>query len=78
MALAAIPARGRTARALTQRELLDVAARMVMGPDAQAEDLMRAIFDDMAGVTKRAAETVWRSSRQLQGRWTPYPTSGER
>jgi SAM-dependent methyltransferase len=74
VALAAIPASRRTARALTQRELLDVAARIVMRADAKAEDLVHAIFDDMAGVTKRAAETVWRSSLQLQARWTPYPT----
>jgi hypothetical protein len=77
VALAAIPARSRSARALTQQELLDVAARMVLGADAQAEELVRAIFDDMASVTQRAAETVWRSSRQLQASWTPYPTSGD-
>jgi hypothetical protein len=59
-----------TATALTQKELLDVAARMVIGSDAVAEDLVRAIFEDMAGVTERASETVLRSS------WTPYPVSG--
>ena len=72
---AAIPAKNRSAAALTQEELLDVAARMVIGPDAGAEDLVRAIFEDMAGVTERASETVWRSSQQLQSRWTPFPAS---
>jgi hypothetical protein len=76
VALAAIPAKNRTATALTQKELLDVAARMVIGPDAGAEDLVRAIFEDMAGVTERASETVWRFSRQLRSSWTPYPVSG--
>src|SRR6266540_2645178 len=34
VALGAIPASGRTAAALTQEEVLDAAARMVIGPDA--------------------------------------------
>jgi hypothetical protein len=29
-----------------QEQLLDVAARLVIGPDARAEDLVRAIFED--------------------------------
>lgn len=78
VALAAIPAKNRTAAALTQEELLDVAARMVIGTDAGAEDLVRAIFEDMAGVTERASETVWRSSQQLQSSWTPFPALSRR
>jgi hypothetical protein len=73
VALAAVPARNRSAVALTQAELLDVVARLVLGPDAGAEDLARAGCDDMAGVMKRAAETVWPCGRQLSSRWTPYP-----
>jgi hypothetical protein len=73
VALAAIPAKNRAATALTQKELLDLAARMVIGPDAGAEDLVRAIFEDWAGVAERASETVWRSSQQLQSSWTPFP-----
>ncbi len=76
VALAAIPAENRTATALTQQELLDVAARMVIGPDAEAKDLVRAIFEDMADVTERALETVRPSSQQLQSSWTPFPASG--
>jgi hypothetical protein len=75
VALAAIPAEHRTASALTQEQLLDVAAGMVLGSEARAEDLVQAIFADMAGVTRRASETVWRSSQQLQARWTPYPAA---
>ena len=73
VALAAIPALDRTAIALTQEQLLDVAARLVLGPDARAEDLVRAIFEDFAAVTARAAKTVWPRSRQLRSNWTPFP-----
>jgi hypothetical protein len=76
VALAAIPAKNRAATALTQKELLDVAARMVIGPEAGAEDLVRAIFEDMGGLTERASETVWPSSQQLRSSWTPFPASG--
>ena len=76
VALAAIPATGRTATEMTQEELLDHVARLVIGPDAWAEGLVRAIHEDMAGVVARASETVWQSSEQLQSRWTPFPASG--
>ncbi len=79
VALAAIPATGRNARALTQRELLDAVASMAVAPDAQAEDLVRAIFEDMAGVLARVAATVWPSGRPLPGQlWTPFPASSRR
>jgi hypothetical protein len=77
VALAAVPATDRTATAMTQEQLLEVAAHMVIGPDARAEDLVRAIYEDMAGTTEGASETVWRSSMQLQSSWTPYPAAGE-
>lgn len=73
VALAAVPARGRTAPAMTQEELLDAVARLVLGPEARAEDLARASCQDMLGVVTRAAETVWPLGRQLTSRWTPYP-----
>ncbi len=76
VALAAIPATGRTAAALTQEELLDTVARLVIAPDARAEDLVRAIFEDMAGVVARASETVWPLSQPLLSRWTAFPASG--
>jgi hypothetical protein len=75
IALAAIPARKRTAIALTQEELLDVVARLVLGSQAHAEDLVRATFDDMAGVIARGSETVWRSSQQLSSPSTPFPAA---
>ena len=76
VALAAVPAKGRTAVAMTQEELLDAVARLVLGPEARAEDLARASCEDMAVVINRAAETVWPLGRRLTSRWTPYPASG--
>jgi hypothetical protein len=75
VAMAAIPAKGRAAATLTQEELLDAMARLVIGPEARAEDLVRATFADLPGVIARAAKTVWPSARQLQSRWTPFPAS---
>jgi hypothetical protein len=75
VALAAIPAKNRSATALTQEQLLDVAAQMVIGSEARAEDLVRTIFEDMPGVTERASETVWPSSQQLRSSWTPFPAA---
>ncbi len=73
VALAAVPARNRTAAALSQEELLDVVAGLVLGPGAGAEDLARASCDDMPAVLTRASETVWPRGRRLSSRWTPYP-----
>jgi hypothetical protein len=75
VALAAIPAANRTVPALTQEELLETVAQLVIAPDARAEDLVRAIFEDMAGVIARASETVWPSSQQLLSPWTPLPAT---
>ena len=76
VALAAIPAKDRTASALTQEELLDAVAQLLIGSDARAEELVRAIFDDLAAITAQASETLWPSAQQLQSRWTPFPSSG--
>jgi len=76
VALAAVPAKGRTATAMTQEELLDAVARLVLGPEARAEDLARASCEDMAAVFNRAVETVWPLGRRLTSPWTPYPSSG--
>jgi len=54
VALAAIPAEGRTATAFTQEQLLDLLAVRVIGPEARAEDLVRALCEDLAGVVGRA------------------------
>ncbi len=73
VALAAVPAAGRTARALTQRELLDACASLVLGPGADAEALVRAVCDDMTAVFTRAREAVWPHGRPLPvGAWTRF------
>lgn len=72
-ALAAIPASGRTAKALTQEQLLDAAARLAIGPEAKAETLVRAIFEDLAGIGPRFAETINRASLPFSSeQWAPF------
>ncbi|MBS1881306.1 MAG: hypothetical protein JST31_17465 [Actinobacteria bacterium] len=79
VALAAIPARGRTAEALTQEQLLGVAAGLALGLGAGAEDLVRACCEDMGALAARLAETVWPRSRTFESpRWTPYPVPAGR
>ena len=74
VAMAAIPAENRRAPALTQEELLERAAALILAPGASAEDLVRAIFDDTPAVVARASEHVWPLGRQLDPElWTPYP-----
>lgn len=75
-ALAAIPARDRTARALTEEQLLDHAATLVLGDGARAEDLVRAVFTDMAGLAPRARAALDTARRPFASeRWTPYPAA---
>ena len=79
VALAAVPAEGRTARALTQRQLLDVCAPLILGPGADAEELVRAIFADMHAVFMRAREAVWPRARPLPGDlWTRFGVTANR
>lgn len=44
LALAAVPALDRTARAVTQEEALTLAARAAYGPGSDAEELLREVF----------------------------------
>lgn len=72
-ALAAIPASNRTAGALSQEQLLDAAAALAIGPEAKADALVRAIFEDMASIGPKFAETVNRASLPFASeRWTPF------
>lgn len=73
VALAAVPADGRTAEALTQEQLLDAAATLVLGPDATAETLVRAIFEELPQIAPRFATTVNRASQPFESElWTPF------
>jgi hypothetical protein len=73
VALAAVPARGRTARALTQRQLLDIAASLALGPGADAETLLRAICEDLDSLLPKIAATVRRESIPFSSeRWSLF------
>jgi hypothetical protein len=74
VAMAAIPARNRRSAALTQTEILDAAARMAIGEDACARDLVKASFESPAAFMAdqyarfRAASVPFESER-----WTKMP-----
>jgi hypothetical protein len=73
VALAAVPAVRRTADALSQRQALDAAARLALGPEADAETLVRAVFEDFAGLGRAIAGTLHRAALPFASeRWTPY------
>jgi hypothetical protein len=73
VALAAVPAAGRVAAALTQEQLLDSIAALAIGPGANAETLVRAIFEDLTGVAPQIAATVHADARPFESeRWTPF------
>jgi hypothetical protein len=73
VAQASVPATGRSARALTQEQALDAAAVLALGPEAGAEALVRAIFEDFAGLVPRLVETVNRESLPFAAEgWTPF------
>lgn len=72
VALAAIPAAGRTAEALTQEQLLDAAAALAIGPGANAEVLVRAIFEETSEIVLKGLATVREASVPFASdRWTP-------
>jgi hypothetical protein len=73
VALASVAAGGRTARSLTQEQALDAAAALAFGPEANAETLVRAIYEDFAGLIPSLVETVHRESLPFASeRWTPF------
>jgi hypothetical protein len=74
VALAAVSARGRSAPAFSQEQLLDAAARLALGPDAVAEDLVRAIFEEPGELLPKLSGTLHPAAQPFRSeRWTPYP-----
>lgn len=72
-ALAAVSARDRRARAYTQRQLLDHAAALALGPGADAETLLRALCADLPSLLPKVAATVRREAEPLRSeRWVPF------
>jgi hypothetical protein len=73
-ALAAVPAEGRRARAMSQEEALGVAAELILGPGARAEALVRAIHEDFPAMLPAFARTVNRESLPFSSAgWAPFP-----
>jgi len=73
VALATIPAERRTAAALSQEQILDAVAALALGAEANAETLVRAIFEELPEVAARIAATVHPEARQFASeRWTPF------
>jgi hypothetical protein len=76
LALAAVPARHRTAEPLTQQALLDRAARIALGDEADAETLVRATCEDMGALSALTRERLWRHSQPFESEaWEPFPTA---
>jgi hypothetical protein len=73
VAMAAVPASGRSAAALTQEELLDVVATLVIGSAARAEHVIRAMYADLPETLVLVADALQPRSQQLQARWTGFP-----
>jgi hypothetical protein len=73
IALAAIPATRRNAQARTQEQLLDAVAELAIGPGANAEALVRALFEDLGEILPRLVETVHRESLPFSSEsWTQF------
>jgi hypothetical protein len=74
VALAAVPAAGRFAPALTQEQLLDHVATTVLGGDARARDVVRAVTEDFATMGTAIVPVLLETARPFRSeRWTPYP-----
>ncbi len=73
VALAAIPAEDRIAPARTQEELLTMAARLALGDEATAEDLVRAVFTDLGGIVPKLRDHVRPLAQAfVADGWTPF------
>jgi hypothetical protein len=73
VALAAVPATGRTAIPLSQEEMLGAAAAVALGPGATAEDLVRAIFEDPHRLAPKLTGTLHKETLFFTSeRWSPY------
>jgi len=74
VAMAAVPALGRTAMALTQEQVLDAVAVQALGPGAGAEALLRAVCEDFGGLLPKLVAAVHGEAQRFESaRWTPFP-----
>ncbi|MEA2151364.1 MAG: hypothetical protein QOD69_3194 [Solirubrobacteraceae bacterium] len=76
VALAAVPARDRTARAMTQEELLHALGVMAFGPGTTAREMSRRCFDDQMSVVRALMPLTAPTAVQLPvGSWTRYSST---
>jgi hypothetical protein len=74
VALAAVPAQGRTATAMTQAELLGAAARLALGAGASSEDLARELFEDYDAFAWRRGHAIRSATtRFASAHWATFP-----
>lgn len=75
VALAAVPARSRTAPERSQEQLLDAAAALAFGAGATAATMVRALHEEPAATLATIAARVHPAGLPFESeRWTPYPT----
>src|SRR3954466_3984046 len=76
VALAAVPARDRGPRAMTQEELLEALGVLAFGPGTTARDMARRCFEDHGSVVRALLPLTAPTALQLPAEsWTPYPTT---
>jgi hypothetical protein len=73
--MAAIEAENRRYRALTQEQILDEAARHMLGANATAHDLIEAAYESPASFYAQHAAALRAGAAKLDsGRWTEMPS----
>jgi hypothetical protein len=76
VALAAVPARDRTARAMTQEELLAALGHLAFGPGTTSRDIARRCFEDHDSVVRALLPVTGPAALQLPAdSWTPFPSA---
>jgi hypothetical protein len=74
VALAAVPARDRTARAMTQEELLAALGVLAFGAGTTPRDVARRCFEDHLAVVRALLPQTVPTALQLPAdSWTPFP-----
>lgn len=76
VALAAVPAHHRTARAMTQEELLEALGVLAFGPGTTAREISRRCFEDQTSVVRALMPLTAPTALHLSAAsWTPYPST---
>jgi hypothetical protein len=76
VAMQAIPAVGRVAPALTQKQILDQIARSVFGDTASARDLVTRVMEDFSTAATMIGPVLRETAQPFESeRWTPFPAT---